>query len=315
MKNSVNHYVCEAKRVLVNKLDAHLKTPLVNIPYAGTRLLAAADGNKKIKELLSCNEPIIISRLGNSEMIPVMNRELKRNNIAHNEICDKRLCTDAGFFPYDVAAIDKYRDLLIKSVSGIDFLGIWMFIDNEEYFAKKYMDNPICARAKCLEPFYFHDPWSEVLRGKKVLIVHPFEETIKAQYEKREKLFENCNILPEFDMRTLKAVQTVSDMVDPRFNTWFDALEWMKNEIAKIDFNIALLGCGAYGIPLQHYIKELGKSSVYIGGGLQLMFGIKGRRWDNHPYISKLYNEQWVRPSDSEKVINMEQVDQFAPYW
>ena len=34
---------------------------------------------------------------------------------------------------------------------------------------------------------------------------------------------------------------------------------------------------------------------------LQIMFGIKGKRWDTHPEISSFYNEHWVRPNDNEK--------------
>lgn len=33
---------------------------------------------------------------------------------------------------------------------------------------------------------------------------------------------------------------------------------------------------------------------------MQVLFGIKGRRWDSHPFISTLYNEFWVRPRQNE---------------
>ena len=33
-------------------------------------------------------------------------------------------------------------------------------------------------------------------------------------------------------------------------------------------------------------------------GALQLLFGIRGKRWDDHPIISKLYNDAWVRPEE-----------------
>ena len=35
------------------------------------------------------------------------------------------------------------------------------------------------------------------------------------------------------------------------------------------------------------------------GGALQLLFGIRGKRWDDHPIISKLYNDAWVRPEET----------------
>jgi len=49
---------------------------------------------------------------------------------------------------------------------------------------------------------------------------------------------------------TLKAVQTIANTKDDRFDTWFDALDYMYNEALKLDFDVALIGCGAYGYPL-----------------------------------------------------------------
>ena len=36
-----------------------------------------------------------------------------------------------------------------------------------------------------------------------------------------------------------------------------------------------------------------------MSGATQLLFGIKGKRWDDHPIISKLYNDAWVRPEET----------------
>ena len=43
-----------------------------------------------------------------------------------------------------------------------------------------------------------------------------------------------------------------------------------------------------------------------MGGGTQILFGIKGKRWDEHDVISTFYNEHWVRPSDEEIPERME---------
>ena len=77
---------------------------------------------------------------------------------------------------------------------------------------------------------------------------------------------------------------------------------------------IALIGCGCYDIPLSTYIKGLGKQSIIIGGGLQILFGIKGSRWDRHNIISKLYNDNWIRPSESEKPNNFKSIEGGC-YW
>ena len=42
-----------------------------------------------------------------------------------------------------------------------------------------------------------------------------------------------------------------------------------------------------------------GHAAIQMSGALQLLFGIRGKRWDDHPIISKLYNDAWVRPEET----------------
>ena len=98
------------------------------------------------------------------------------------------------------------------------------------------------------------------------------------------------------------------------FLTWFDALDYMKSEVDKVEFHIAIVGAGAYGLPLSAYIKSLGKQVIQMAGSTQLLFGIKGNRWDGHPIISQLYNEHWVRTSIIETPPQAERVEG-GSYW
>ena len=126
---------------------------------------------------------------------------------------------------------------------------------------------------------------------------------IKAQYEKREKLFKNPDMLPEFaSLQTIRSVQTSAGGQDPRFSDWFEAYDYLCGEISKVEFDVVLIGCGSYNLPLASYIKRLGKKAVVMGGSVQLLFGIRGQRWDSAgDWIEQgLYNEHWVRPSDEE---------------
>ena len=127
-------------------------------------------------------------------------------------------------------------------------------------------------------------------------------------------MYDNQDILPEFELITLKAVQSSAYATVP-FKDWFEALEYMENEIAKIDFDICLLGCGAYGLPLAAYVKRLGRQAIHMGAGVQLLFGILGKRWEeeymqipwghntpfkiNTNYVD-LKNEYWTHPSGDE---------------
>lgn len=290
-------------------------TRFIGMKYAGGKLRSAEEGNQWIKDAIRSGRPFMAGRFGRSEMSPVIMRERGFGSLEEKTDADKHICIDAGFFPCDPQAVDHYQKVFLEAVPSMDLMGIYFSINNEEYIISKYMNSPYCALPRCLEPFYHDEPWSKELRGKRVLIIHPFTETIKRQYEKRQELFENPDILPEFELKTLKAVQTAGGQADNRFRDWFEALDWMKSEISTIDFDVALLGCGAYGIPLQAYIKSLGKQSVYVGGGLQILFGIKGKRWDTHPVISGFYNKHWVRPDNTEKIDNRQSMELGGPYW
>ena len=135
----------------------------------------------------------------------------------------------------------------------------------------------------------------------------------------------NSEILTEFkSLQVIKAVQTLGEG-DNRFKDWFEALEFMQSEIDKIDYDICLIGCGAYGFHLAAHVKRNGKKGIHMGGALQLLFGIKGKRWEdpnygvkqwNIPYgfYSKLINEHWVRPDEKDKPRNA-QIVEGACYW
>ena len=42
-------------------------------------------------------------------------------------------------------------------------------------------------------------------------------------------------------------------------------------DIVKLEFDIALVACEGYGMPICNFIKgKLNKSAIYVGGGLQL---------------------------------------------
>ena len=125
-------------------------------------------------------------------------------------------------------------------------------------FSKHYAPNAKLVQFTTFEPFYFKEPWSAALAGKKVLVIHPFEESIKYQYERREFLFDDPEVLPSFELKTLKAVQSIGNNTEG-FKDWFSALKYMEQMIRIIDFDIALIGCGAYAFPLAAYVKETRK--------------------------------------------------------
>ena len=137
------------------------------------------------------------------------------------------------------------------------------------------------------------------LAGKRVLVVHPFKTTIERQYARRAELFPGTDILPQFaDLRIVQAVQGLAG-ADTGYASWFDALAAMEQQMDAAPYDVAIIGAGAYGLPLAAHARDTGHAAIQMSGALQLLFGIRGKRWDDHPIISKLYNDAWVRPEET----------------
>ena len=267
--------------------------------YAGKTVLCPQDGNDKIQRMIQNGYPFAVSRFGSTELSVILRREAHKNHRFYKNN-DINLCTLSGFFPNDERLMDQFSELMLNIVGDVDLLGVW-FSSLEEYIVAEYMQSTMLTHLVAIEPYAYKNPWSKMLEGKKVLVIHPFEESIKKQYTLREKIFQNSDILPEFELKTIKAVQTIAGEKDDRFATWFDALEYMEAKIREMDFDIAIIGCGAYGMPLAVEVKRMGKQAIHMGGATQILFGIKGARWDNNPSIAGMYNEYWIRPNENER--------------
>lgn len=197
----------------------------------------------------------------------------------------------------------------------IDILG--SYIKQEEQI-KEYL--PECTRINLkgyYAPFLWKHPWTRILEGKRVLVVHPFADSIEKQYKKRMYLFDDPEVLPEFkSLTTIKAVQSIAgNGTQTGFRDWFEALQWMENEIDGKEYDIAVIGCGAYGFSLTAHVKRQGKIAVHLAGWTQMLFGIYGNRWiKDQPEFKKYVNEFWVRPAESEKPDGVKSVEN-ACYW
>ena len=267
------------------------------IDYYDLNIIPETEGNYLIQTMISEDKPFFVARAGATEMRCIA--EFLKNNHFSDKISDQ-ISQLSGVFPNDETTLRKFCKIYISAISKADLISLWG-VGAESKVVHRFCKNSKFTELHALEPYYHKDPWAANLANKKVLIVHPFKKSIEYQYKRREQLFTNQDILPQFkSLECIKAVQSIAGE-DTRFTSWFEALEYMKQEIREKDFDVAIIGAGAYGLPLASYCKEIGKQAIQMSGATQLLFGIKGKRWDKHPYISKLYNDKWVRPDESEK--------------
>jgi hypothetical protein len=163
---------------------------------------------------------------------------------------------------------------------------------------------------------YIYNPWTQCLKGKKILIISSFADLIQKNMATSHKIYGN-DLFPKCTFCFLKPPQTNGTNNSSEFNI---ELEEFCKKIKRVsddeNFDIALVSCGGYGNLVCNYIYSIGKSSIYVGGVLQMYFGILGKRWKlERQDILKLYlNEHWLSPKNEDKPQGHEKIENSC-YW
>lgn len=256
-------------------------------------------------------EPFFIGRLSGNES-NLCGRALSGMNIDQRLIFE--MLAGAGIQFLSKEDLKDYVKAYHSACTKSDLLSIWsgtMYSQAKSYYdlldKVKPTQKRICAQA--LEPFYFMDRsdynFNAIFKGKKVLIVTSHEETTKEQLKSHTTIHRK----PIFDETTqfhiYKPVQQNGGNHDEQ--SWKVHFEKMKNDLSELavhfDFDIAIVSCGGFGMILcDHIYSHMRKSTIYVGGGLQLYFGIRGNRWNTHPVISKMMNEKWCSVVEKDKL-------------
>jgi hypothetical protein len=273
----------------------------------------------------------LITKLNNEKIPFVISRYASEGAAAYNLIIKNIfnipnfLSINGGIYSSNPQDIKKYYFAFFNSIEKSDGMAIFETINiiksSEDYFTK--VKKIPALTYQVLEPFYCIlnniKPWTHYLEGKKILIVSPFVESFKKQLANGFRLFkdENNNIFrPNQEFVFYKCFNTAGG--NHLHSSWIETFTIMCNDIAKLDFDFVLLSCGGYGMPLTHFIKKkLNKSSVYVGGGLQLFFGIIVKRWETSDVILKIINEngcKFIKPSEDEKIKNLGLIENGC-YW
>lgn len=292
-----------------------LKRPK-KIRYDNKKYLDDAHANLWLRDRILGGEPFMACRFGSGELRAFLKvQEVKmglRRSIPESNM--DSMCINAGFFPRTQQAVMDFGKEMERACRQVDLIAIWETLPMENYVYDHYTQKALRCYLSGLEPFFCDTPWTSALKGKKVVVIHPFEDTIHSQYAKRKLLFKQEDILPEFELRTVKAVQTIGGQKDSRFDTWFQALDYMYEEAVKEPFDVAIIGCGAYGFPLAARLKAAGHQAIHMGGATQLLFGIRGNRWDSREDYRSIMNANWCRPAENEKPAAADKVEGSC-YW
>lgn len=258
------------------------------------KILDASEGNDLISNYFKKDKPFLVARAGGTEC-RIISCLIKDKKTLPDFLIKNALIL-SGINPNTEENLIKFAYDYCECVKNVDIMGVWATIDYD-WLVNTYCPNAQYTRLWGLEPYHFGSPWSKNLEGKNVLVIHPFEKSIRNNYKNRHKLFKDSDVLPEFNLLTIKAEQNLSNTS----SNYFESMQRTIDKIHQVNFDVAIIGCGASGLPIASYIKkEMNKIAIHMGGATQVLFGIIGKRWEAYPQFKNIINEYWTRPLPEE---------------
>ena len=243
------------------------------------------------------NTAFSIIRLGNVETNALLN---------HPDDIPSDMMTNAGFYgdintykewkrEYTMAILNS--DIYLDVVTCPSFaicgqllmrLNVWKptlpYMELDFGFYKKLVEEITKVDNRITIVSYFIEDMKRQLEN--ITHIHPWMASIKWTFVKSHNTIQGNN----------------------KHKSWSETFIDLKKRVDRTEAKYVFLSCGCYGLPLCNYLKSQGRNPLYIGGFLQLLFGLKGKRWEERQEITKEYNKYWkypsIKPMNSEKVEN-----------
>ena len=295
--------------------------------------------NDKINTLFKEKASFSIIRIGNMEgyfLDCINKKEQPVDEFFH------WLSLTSGVFPHDMDYLtNTWAPINHQAMINADILG---FVDvsghvkQNENFNQLYCSNKDTFYGVddilVLDPGYLTNkgivdvpcgnPWTRNLKGKKVLVVSAFVNSIKQQWSNIDKIWgvSKDDIVPFDLVDVIRAPfhPMMDERQKPEWTSWDKTRESLNAEIDTYEYDVLLTSAGAMAPALSNHAKEQGKIGITICGTLQLFFGLVGPRWAGQAqqYIdwARMFNQHWAWPAQVDTPHNKELFSRIEnAYW
>jgi hypothetical protein len=267
-----------------------------------------------IEKALAKKEGALIGRNGTIELETLLFRLYKSSpNQEYPAFLSKRLELHAGIWPPTKNSIDRWVFSMLEAIRRCDVLVAGWYeplkVPEETLLQQT---NTLAPRIplRSLEPYYVppEQRWTNILAGQRVAVISSFTKTIEEQIEKRDLLWPVAteSLLPAnvewvfFQTGYAPALAQGVGEWPSTVGSWDVAVSSLVKKVVQSQASIAIIGCGGLGMLIGSELKKQGIIAIVLGGATQVLFGIKGKRWETHSVISRFWNDSWVWPKDTE---------------
>jgi hypothetical protein len=229
----------------------------------------------------------------------------RRRRMAYEASLKFHCLLQSGIFPTDLEFLRAFNRTYVDAVRQLDCVGvIGDRPDLEEGVIRHY------GLSNRLTPYVNQEPdrstpardaecYLPSFRDRKLLIVCPFAGILqqRATADLFEKVWAKTGKrwFAPASVDALEFPYGFDRDTHNRFGTVLNLHDHIAGELARRDFDVALIAAGGLGIPLAATVKRLGKVGISLGGHLQILFGVLGKRWrDREDWRDAYFTDAWI---------------------
>ena len=318
MKNLVTESTTQKKVIELSSFHGKLCVSKAKVSTERSRNILhnnglIIQGSDSLGEMIRKKVPFFVGRIGSVEADLVNQYSLSKKKSRHKNLfanlrLRKEAWISAGIWPPTKKQIKFFTKNYVRAMKDLTCVAAW---DQESLSVEKSILIEFCPDAykiplgsldSVLVGYLHGSSWTLELENLNVLVISMFATEIENQIA-RNKPLHSIQIIPKFNLYTVKPPQT--NGITFTNGTYKKNLERFRllvmSELRLHNIDVVLVSAGAYGLPICETIYKSGRSVIYVGGCLQLMFGILGNRWEGKPEILKMANQNWIRPDKKSK--------------
>jgi hypothetical protein len=271
------------------------------------------DGNNFISHHLKHNKSFCAGKMGGNEL-QLLYCYFKKSNPWGSQFA-KEVEDVAGLYPFNDESLDWFGETLLNNINHVDLMPAWNKVipDFESYIFQHYCLKTYITKLQHLEPYFFDIPWTNYLEDKTVLVVSPFADSINNNYSKLQQIWNN-KITPNFKLKTINYPTSIPISENVNYKSSVEIYNKFADIIHNTEFDVGIFGTGHTGLLFAIESKKNGRSGIHLGGPTQILFGIKGNRWEENKDFQPFFNEHWTKPHAHETPKHIDKVEG-ACYW
>ena len=229
----------------------------------------------------------------------------------------------SGVFPDDETSLMDFIERFQVVCNGMDFLA---HVDGwPETLDSLTGDGPTFIGIDALEPDR-SDPYDGEncylphFEGARVLLVSSMADLLveRATEQTYEEVWSRIGAtwFRPSQVEALTFPYIYDEAVQARYPSVWDIYDQVADQMRSRHFDVALIAAAGLGLPLALAAKNLGTIGISLGGHLQVLFGVHGKRWQQDAAWSSLYlNDAWVTPPPSLRPHNSRGLADDGAYW